>query len=234
MPLKRFDVSAGNALTLMTIIISVATFYLSWSREREFSRRSQADQVRIAAASSISKIERWKEISLTFFDEIQSVFVEASEIVVKDPEKFNIVGSRDYLWKEINRARIATKRHIVNENIENAYSSLIAYYPGSRSYFREIIDKLNLADREMFEKVLNETQRVALSFDGKSGSYSTAQMGNALRWSTNDAMREFEGKIDPIIADVVAYLSSVIDKDDTMLILNRSDNFMTAAGKIAK
>ena len=59
-------------------------------------------------------------------------------------------------------------------------------------------------------------------------------MGNALRWSTNDAMREFEGKIDPIIADVVAYLSSVIDKDDTMLILNRSDNFMTAAGKIAK
>ena len=92
------------------------------------------------------------------------MFVEASEIVVKDPEKFNIVGSRDYLWKEINRARIATKRHIVNENIENAYSSLIAYYPGSRSYFREIIDKLNLADREMFEKVLNETQRVALSF----------------------------------------------------------------------
>jgi hypothetical protein len=223
--MRDWDISFGNFLTLATIILSVATFYISWNKEREFSRRSQADQVRIAAAASVSKIERWREISFSFFDEVQSTFVEASEIVVRDPSKFSIIEARDFLWKEISRARIATKRYIVNENIENAYSSLIAYYPASRAYFREVIDSLNAAEAAMFEKFLAMSQSVSLSFDGKKEGYQTAQMGNALRWSANDIKRAFEADVDPIIAKAVAYLSKVIDMEDTMLILQRRDIF---------
>jgi hypothetical protein len=232
--MQKIDISLGNTLTLATIIISVITFYISWNRESEFSRRNQADQVRIAAAISISKIERWKEISLSFFDEAQSVFVEASEIVVKEPNTFNIIGSRDFLWKEINRARIATKRYIINENIENAYSSLMAYYPASRIYFREVINSLNNAEDAMFEKLLKTEQGTILSFEGKKEGYQTAQMGNALRWAAADIKKEFEAQIDPIITKAVSYLSTVIDMEDTSLILQRRDIFDKQKSKGAR
>ena len=221
--IKR-EISFDNILTVLAIIVSAATFFISWNKEKEFVRRAQADQVRIAAAASISKLGRWREISASLFDETQASFVEASEVVLKG-KNFDIIGARDHLWKAINRARIATKRQIISENIENAYASFVAFYPKSRVYFHEVIGELNQVEDAMSKELLGASEMVVLSFVDKRDGYQTALMGNELRKEAAKVRETYMAEIDSIISRAVAKLNAIIDLDDTALILHRQDLF---------
>jgi len=96
------EINIGEILTFLSIIISVIALMVSWSKDREIQRREQANKIRVEAAKVLAKIERWKELQLWFYQEIEQIFVETSE---KLSENKNIVSTRDHrhggqVWAE--------------------------------------------------------------------------------------------------------------------------------------
>jgi hypothetical protein len=115
------EVSVGDVLTSVSIVLSITALLFSWSQSRALERREQANQIRNAAAQTIAKFERWEEISTSIFDEIQPSLIEASEQLSKRNTNSDVTQSRDYLYKEIRVASSETQRRLREEQIETAY-----------------------------------------------------------------------------------------------------------------
>src|SRR5712672_1543551 len=91
-----------DVLTSVTVIVSVVALTITWTKDRDTRVREQANHVRVAAADTLAKLERWKALQLSLYDDLQPAFVETSEMLSTD---FNVIRARDQLWKKINAAR---------------------------------------------------------------------------------------------------------------------------------
>ena len=208
-------------ITILSILASLLTFYLGWRKERRFARRQQGDQIRLAAANLVAKLERWREITLSLFDEVQAGFVEASELAARDPSKLDFIAARDYLWKEISRCRAAVRRQIILENIQTSHADLIAYCPGSRLQFLDVFAVLNTAEAANFERLLDETQSVVLGYRKSAAPYHSAQLGNDLRDCATRTRERFTMALTPVLAEAIATLNTMIQRNDEDLIFDR-------------
>lgn len=211
----------SHLIAMLPILLSLVTFYAGWRKDRKFARRQQADQIRIAAAMLISKLERWREIALSVFDEVQAGFVEASEIAGRNPDKLDLVGARDFLWKDINRARATVRRAVMQENIQTSHASLIAYCPASRLQFNGVFTALNEIEDRHVDQLLAQTEQVVLSFADRVRAYQTAQMGNELRACAAKVRMAYANELGPQIDQAIATLNSMIARNDENLIFDR-------------
>jgi hypothetical protein len=171
-------IKASDLLMSVTIIVSVVALVITWAKDRDVRVREQADRVRAAAAKTLAKLERWQTLQLSLYDQLQPVFVETSEMLDKE---FNLNGTRDYLWKQINAQHTRISAKVLEEGFETAYVDLFAYYPSIRQTFLDVIVSLRAAEQTAVESLLLDTQRAVMSFEGKKSVYFTAQLGNALR-----------------------------------------------------
>jgi hypothetical protein len=162
----------------VTIIVSVVALVITWTKDRDVRVHEQADRVRAAAAKTLAKLERWQTLQLSLYDQLQPVFVETSEVLDKE---FNVIGTRDYLWKQINAQHTSISAKGLEEGFETAYIDLFAYYPSIRRTFLDVVVSLKAAEQSAVESLLLDTQRAVMSFEGNKSAYSTARLGNALR-----------------------------------------------------
>jgi hypothetical protein len=125
-------IKASDLLTSVTIIVSVVALVITWTKDRDVRVREQADRVRAAAAKTLAKLERWQTLQLSLYDQLQPVFVETSEMLGKE---FNVIGTRDYLWKQLNAEHTRISAKVLEEGFETAYVDLFAYYPPSDKRF---------------------------------------------------------------------------------------------------
>src|SRR5438876_1156154 len=114
-------IKASDLLTSVTIIVSVVALVITWTKDRDVRVREQADRVRTAAAKTLAKLERWQILQLSLYDQLQPVFVETSEMLEKE---FNVIGTRDYLWKQINAQHTSISAKVLEEGFETAYVDL--------------------------------------------------------------------------------------------------------------
>jgi hypothetical protein len=135
-----WSVKVGDILTCLTILVSVVALLISWSKDRTAGEAEQADRIRAAAANAVTKLDRWQALQLSFYQELQPVFVETSEAL---REKYDVVRVRDQLWKSINakRTRIASK--ILEEQIETVYAGLLSHFPAARAKFVDAFANLS-------------------------------------------------------------------------------------------
>ncbi len=213
----RFDrtVKIGDLLTIMTIIMSVVVLLVSLSKDRDLKRKEQADKVRTSVAVAITKLDRWQALQLSVFQELQPVFVEASEMLAKD---FNIVAPRDFLWKSINahRARISGK--ILDEQIESAYVGLFSHFHAIREQFLITLNQLKQEEKKAHDHLLKATQRDILSFEEKKKGYQSAMLGDALRASAKMSEEQLEEGITRLMKPLRDFLLDVISKPDAEIL----------------
>ncbi len=219
--LEWAQLEPSHYITILSILASLLTFYLGWRKERRFARRQQADQIRLAAASLIAKLERWREITLSLFDEVQAGLVEASELAARNPSNLDFMAARDFLWKEICRCRAAVRRQIIVENIQTSHADLIAYCPGSRLQFLEVYAILNTAEEANFQRFLDETQSVVLGYRKSAAPYHSAQLGNDLRDCATRTRERFIMALTPVLGEAIATLNIMIHRKDEDLIFDR-------------
>jgi hypothetical protein len=81
-------IKISDLLTSLTILVSVITLTVSWSKDRLTREKEQADRVRSAAAKTLTQLDRWQALQLSIFRELQPVFVETSEMLV---DNFNSI-----------------------------------------------------------------------------------------------------------------------------------------------
>ncbi len=210
-----------DIVKIVGLAITLLPLCLGWRKERSFARRQQADQIRFAAAKLISNLERWREITLSIFEEVQACFVETSQIAARNPDRLDFTAARDFQWKEISRIRAAVRRQLVSENIQSSHAGLIAYCPGARMQFVVVFEKLGTIEQENFEHLLLATQQVVEDFKKSAAPYSTARLGNALRDRAFDVRRTCVAELDPVMQEAIEILNTMIHRKDEDLIFDR-------------
>jgi hypothetical protein len=191
----------------------------SWSKDRTLNRQREANQVRLAAAMTLAKLERWKRISLWYFDDLQADIVETSEMLVRD---FDVVKARDFLWKRVHTTKFKSLNRVLDEEIDNSYTHISAFYPRIRHLFSLTMDRLREAEELMFQNVAGRTERVVLSFKDKQLGYETAMLGNALRECASSIRSQYTTRIDKELAGLLKFLIGIINADDAGLLARRT------------
>lgn len=172
-----WKITFGDVLTVVSIFISVWTLVSSWRKDRLLRQRELADKVRAAAAKTLTKLERWEELSLALFLECQPLFVKVSEDLAK---KFDLKAARDFLWRELHSVYLNIMQNIRAEEIETAYADLYVYHPEARNIFHDSLQQLKEAQEQTFTELLAKTQETIMAA-GEKKKYQTAELGNTLR-----------------------------------------------------
>ncbi|MCF6149980.1 MAG: hypothetical protein E3K37_15105 [Candidatus Kuenenia sp.] len=210
---------ASDLLTSLTIIVSVIALIITWTKDRDLRVREQADRIRTAGAETLAKLERWQALQLSLYDQLQPVLVETSEMLDRE---FNIIVARDYLWKQINAEHTQISSKVLEEGFETAYVDLFAYYPSIRQKFLDVVDSLKASEQNSVESLLLNTQDAITSFQGKRSTYSTAQLGNALRAALAHTRNKFVQDTNSSLMLIRDQLYTLISTPDKDLIHNKA------------
>jgi hypothetical protein len=206
----------GNILTALSIFGSAIFFMYSFRKDRELRKGERANRIRNAAAVTIAKLDRWREISLSLFEEIQPLFVTTTERMAKD---YNAIESRDYLWKNLSIINNKVYDIIRKENIETVPIDLYGYNQEVRDLFNSSLGNLKKEQKSMFEDLSKKTQNAVLYFTpDKKEEYSNAKLGNALRLSAGGIRSDYEKKLGSIIQPVENFLNAIINESDKDLL----------------
>lgn len=171
-------VNIGHMITVFSVIVSAVALLASWSESRQLYAREQADRVRAAAGRTLAGLERRHEIVLSLFQDLQPVFVKASEDFAAS---FDRVAVRDVLWREANAARATVERRLLDDNMQDAYVALYGYHPELRDLLRASIQEMRNREGRAFDEFVEQLQAEILTFESSPATYQTAHLGNALR-----------------------------------------------------
>src|SRR5262249_34861017 len=153
----EFDrsVKLGDVLTSVSILVACLTLVLTWLQERRLRRKEYADRIRRAAAETAVALERWKELALRFYEEIQPLITDADVRLLQEQD---VVKVRDFLWRGLVAARAETCQQIHKEKIETAYVGLYGYHPDVQATYRAAVESLRRAEQRTYDEILEHTQ----------------------------------------------------------------------------
>lgn len=208
-------VSFGNILTFISIIISVVALLISANGDRKLKKKEYADRIRQSAGKVISKLERWKEISLNFFDEIQPLFIEVDKLLTS---KQNAIEARDYLWRSLEKYRADYLSRLLNEQIETAYSELYGYDPNIQNLFSETIQYLKKIDNYSHIALLERTQQQTIKFAESVQPIDSALVGNALRKVSGLLASRKEKMLEKAISSFRIEMIKIINASDNEIL----------------
>lgn len=223
-------ISLGDLATSAAIVVSagvsIVTFSCSWSQDRELLQRQQADQVRNAAADTLAKLERWREISVSLFDIVQPSLVEASEGLVSDRSLVQIQRVRDRLYASLINSRLSVHAALRDEEIETAYVYLFGYRPTLRDRLQQTLTLLKEKEVQMFERLQGAVEQEVSAYlrpEIRDREYMTATLGNALRRAVAAVRNRFEDDASETLASLEVELTNLVRKSDTQLLAGQGD-----------
>jgi hypothetical protein len=92
------EIKLSDLLTIGSVAVAAAALLGAWVKDRRLRKREYADKVRQASARALGALERWKEVSLSLFDQIQPLLTDADAMLVKEQD---VVTTRDFLWRAL-------------------------------------------------------------------------------------------------------------------------------------
>lgn len=215
------EFSVGNIITTFSVLISSIALLVSWSHDRSLLRHKQANEVRNAAALTMAKLERWREIALYLYWDIQPSLIKTSEMLATGRDSDNVTEARDYLYKQIQRSRLTTKQILVDEEIETAYVYLYSFHPKMRKRLGKIIEALWRLEESAYNDLLRETQNQVLSYFNPNIAekpYKTAHLGNRLRNAAVGVSERYKNKIDQTLMPMKLFLGEIVIRSDRELV----------------
>lgn len=207
------QIKIGDLLTSITLLISMISILYTLRKERILHQREQADRVRKAAAQTIAKLDRWSELSLSLFQDIDAIFVKASNELKEND--FDRQSARDFLWVKLNLTRDNMIDKKLNENIETAYVDLCIYDPLVRAFFQGIFTRLKDEEEIMFNSLLEGIQVEIDRLNIVQDRYQTSSFLTPLKIYTDKIYEIYIYKISNIMSPI---------NEDMLNIISRSDN----------
>lgn len=213
----------ATIIATVPIIVSVVALLISWNKDRQLKKKEYADRIRNAAGDVAAKLERRKELFLSFFDGIQPLITDTD---IKLAKTQNVIATRDFLWRELVSAQAKYLERISDEQIEVAYKDLYGYDPRIQELYVRAIVGLKRIDRVVSTRLLYGTQGIVLNLSESKKPYLSAQLGNALRISCSSIALEAENLIDGIITPFRNQIIGLIGAKDSEIV-NRQVNINT-------
>lgn len=206
------EISVGDILTTFSILLSVLVLISSWNKDQKLKQKDYADKIRHSASVVVAKIERWKGLSLQFFDEIQPTIVDADMNWVS---KKDILNVRDIFWRELVATRTKIFQKIADEEIEIAYTNLYGYDPKIQGLFDDVVRRLRAAENYTHQKTLYQTQIDIISaYERKSVKLQRSALGNKLRDTCYEIKKERQEMMTQVIKPFVDQLIRLIQEND--------------------
>ncbi len=198
----NLQITFAALVALGGLFYSLVSFVLLQREKRRLETRKYADDIRRAASKPTVALERWRELALGYFEDIQTILTDADGMLVRGD---GVVVTRDSLWKGLCAARSVSVRRLIDADLEGAYQDLFGYDTRIQSLYHGAVARLKAADRTMHNMVLQMTQNDVLSFasegdgvdhpsivlphdqqkqNGENGSaprLTSAELGNKLR-----------------------------------------------------
>lgn len=206
---------AGDILTSVTILVSVVALVLSFAKDRATRVAEQATKVRVAAATTLSRLDRWQAVQQSLYAELQPTFVELSEDLSR---QFEVYPVRDRFWKEVTLARSKVARRVLDEQLGAAYTDLIAHFPAARERHVKLMTELASVEIASSDRFMGDAEQRILALEGKRATYQTAHLGNALRDAAARASSDLQVSSERLITPMRAYLVDVISLRDEEII----------------
>ena len=149
-------IKAGDVLTSLTVALSAIALVASLARDRTSRTIDQANKVRAAAASAIVKLDRWQAVQLSLYQELQPLFVELSEDLAT---KYEIVTTRDKLWRQVNVERTRIARQVLEEQLGTAYLDITVHLPAARGKYLKAFVDLGNVESQISSEFLGKASR---------------------------------------------------------------------------
>jgi hypothetical protein len=162
----------------IAVILSALTLLASLQKNRNLRIKEYADRVRRSAALIAARADRWRQLSLSLFQDIQVQITEADVMLV---EECDIRRVRDFFWRELFVAQRIIAKKLVDEQIEISYAELFGYDSKIHELFDALVKRLAAIDRLVFAVLLTRTQDDILAEYKEGGGYVSADLGNQLR-----------------------------------------------------
>jgi hypothetical protein len=219
------EVRFGEALTAVSVLITLAALLLGQAKDRGLRRKEFADRVRNAAAATLAKLERLRDISLLKYREAARLFVETSERLVGTQD---VGAARDLLWKELANTQAAMAERVLKEDIETAYVGLYPYDVTVYERFAQAITRIKHLDDNAWARFMDAVQDAVLSWHGRMDDYQSALLGNQLRGLSGKYEAEVRGDIDDVIRPNRAFLGAIVSMRDGDIAARRRLSEVTA------
>lgn len=158
----ELKITIGNILASLAIILSAAGLLFSWHKYRKIRQKAYAEKIRKSAGLVIAKLERWKEISLSIFDDVRISIVDADRELSNNASPVEV---SDLLWQSIEESNNKSVNRKIDEQIEISYSDLYGYNIDIQNLFHESIKLMKKIDESILSLLLEETQSQILSLD---------------------------------------------------------------------
>jgi hypothetical protein len=203
--------SLGNLSIIISILALVYTFY----KDRQLRKKEYADKIRNSSGKIISKLDRWKELLLHFFDDIQPIITEIDGFLV---QKGDVTEARDRLWIGLHRARAKTFQRIMNEQIEMAYADLHGYDPRIQELFTKTVEKMKSIDIELNKNFLYVSQREVLRLKERKRPLKSGQLGNQLRTISDIYLQQYRIEMNKVIIPFSLEMMKLIKLTDDKIV----------------
>jgi hypothetical protein len=207
----RTLVEVGDILTSVTIFVSVIALVVTWRKDRLNREAEQADRVRSAAAIALTKLDRWRSLRLTTYEELDPLLVETGQTFEKE---MNVGQARDFLWKAIHSRYSDASTRIVEEQVETAYFALLSHFPASRERMVAAFERLSNEEDAARTGLLMKTRDVVLSLHASKTDYEPSTLADELRKITDKCREEYVRNSAAIIGPVQNYLFGIIARTD--------------------
>lgn len=214
----NLEISVGNIIMALSVVVSAIALLITLSKDRQLRKKEYADRIRNAAGTVTAKLERRKEIFLSFFDSIQPLITDADIKLVREQD---VIATRDFLWRELGLAHAKCLERITDEGIEVAYKDLYGYDPDIQELFGKAVGELKKIERAVSRAVLHQTQAAVMEFDGIKGPHVSAELGNALRDTCWSLAQKAERLVDEVLTPFQSQMIDLIGAKDSEIVNRR-------------
>jgi hypothetical protein len=209
------DIKAGDLLTAFTVLISFGVLITTLWKEIHANRSTQVDRIRAAASKTLGKLERWRDLALCYYEDIQPLFVATSNML---GQEFDVGKARDYLWSELGAARNKSKQRIVDESIETAYVELASYFPGIYQVFSTTLHAMKDVEEGRYVDLVQLCQMTVLQYADRKEGYVPPMLGNDLRGACGHVRSLFFGQVSEASAPIHDFLVALIAESNARIL----------------
>jgi hypothetical protein len=222
------EIKVVDFATALAILITLVSLLLSLKKDRNMRQRDQADKIRSAAAKTLAKLDKWREISLSMFDSMDIVFVDVSKAWAKGIKGDEL---RDNLWEKLNKLRVDVSEEIIKQGIETTYFELYSSDPYVKLYFEKVLNTLKDEQEVMFRMgLLPGVQNIVNQLENVDGVRETAYFRNPLMEHAVIMRGRYQLRINDILSDVSDAIFKLLKKKDGSLLKMEKDK--TLYGRI--
>ena len=213
----QFDpqIKAGDILTSVSIFISAVALIVSLAKDRATRVADQANKVRLAAATTLVKLDRWQNVQDSFYDELQPDFVALSQDLKKN---YDVVAVRDRFWIKGVQARARVQKQVSDEQLATGYVDLLTHFPAARDKVGSAFASAETLAKKATKDFMAKSEQAIFQFEGKQSTYHTASLGNAFRQEALASATKLHYEADKEFEPVRKYLFTVIALPDDKLV----------------